>query len=76
VGKVRADANRASGRQLDHVEIARDLTGPAKEAERIVDSLDPPVAEDRKAVMTDRVVGLLRTQRELAVELRDGYGPT
>ena len=72
--KIRTETSRAAGRQLDNVEVARDLADPAMAAGRIVDSLEPPVVEGQKVAVTERVVELVRKQRELAVELRDAYG--
>ncbi len=72
--KIRSETSRASGRQLDHEETRRDLADPAKAAISIVDSIDPPIAESEKTDILPRVSEALRKQRDLAVNLHEGYG--
>ncbi len=72
--EIRAETGRASGRQLDHQEALRTLADPAKEARRIVDSLEPPVAESEKTEIVSRVSEALRKQKELSASLQEDYG--
>ncbi len=72
--KIRAETSRASGRQLDHEETRRELADPAQAATRIIDGIQPAIAESVKTGMLARVIELLKKQRELATSLHMDYG--
>jgi potassium efflux system protein len=71
--ELRSSTSDAVGRQLDVEDARRRLSDPAKLAQTILDSAEPPLADALKAERLPEVETIVRQQRELVNKLYDGY---